>query len=182
MNSIKYRQIFGSYWILIAGATLALFAMLHWLADRSYHPIELFYEIAFFVCVFNLVAAYKENRSQIFLGRISMLAIMFWPICLMYVNLKQTDPTITTQVTMASFFLLGALAIPVSQAGELIVYLILKSYGFASSHDLSSLLSMTQYFIFETMRYVFWIFIQWVYFVPLIMRWLRRKIVANPKA
>ena len=175
MNTIMFPRVLNAYWPLIVGGALTSFAVGRWLFDRSYHPIELFYWVALFVCVFNLVACYKNVRSQIILGRIGIFALTIWPILLMYGNLNPTDPTITTQIATASFFLLGALAIPIGQLGELAVHFIVVALGFSSAHDLSAVMSLTQYFIFETARYVIWICIQWFWFVPFIMRLLRRK-------
>lgn len=180
MNTIMFPRILNAYWLLIVGGALSSFAMGRWLMDRNYHPIELFYWIAFFVCAFNFVACYKNVRSQIVVGRIGILALMLWPILLMYGNLEPAKPTMASQVSWVSFLILGTLAIPVAQLGELAVHFIVVSLGFSSTHDLSVVMSLTQYFIFETARYVIWISIQWFWFVPFIMRLVRRKIGRSP--
>lgn len=177
MNAIIHSRTLNAYWLLIAGILLVFFAIGRAIFDRNYHPIELFYGVAFFVCAFNLVASFKNLRTQIILGRICMAAVMLWPLMVMYGNLEPTKLTTASEISWASFFLLGALAIPVAQIGELAVHFITVAFGLSSTHDLSMAMSITQYFVFETSRYIVWVCIQWWLLVPFVMRWLRRKFV-----
>jgi hypothetical protein len=175
MSAAIYVRFFKSYWLLIVGVALALFLAGRWVLDRSSNPFEWYFTIAFFVCAFNFVACFKNIRSQIILGRISIFAVMLCPILLMLGNIAPPKSNTASEISAATFFLFGALAIPIAQIGELIVHFGLVSFGFASTHDLSKVMSIKQYFAFETTRYVIWICIQWLWFVPLVMRWLRRR-------
>jgi hypothetical protein len=175
MNMVILLRTFKTYWLLMMSVALAFFAMSRWLIDRNYHPIELYYSVTFFICIFNLVACFRNIRSQINLGRIGIFAVILWPILLMLGNIEPPKSNTASEISWASFFILGALAIPVAQIGELLVHFALVSFGFASTHDLSKVMSISQYFAFEATRYVIWICIQWFWFVPLVMRWLRRR-------
>ena len=175
MNTYEFPKVIKTYWLLVVGAALTLYSVGRWLLDQKSDPTTFYYAIMLFVCAFNFVACYKNVRSQIILGRICIFALMLWPLLLMAGNLEPARLTTASEVSWASFFLLGALALPISLLGELAIHFVVVSLGLSSIHDLSSVMSITQYFVFETGRYVIWICIQWFWFVPFIMRFLRRK-------
>lgn len=175
MKINRPSQYLNLYLLLLPCVLLSVFLFVKWLFDPTFRPIEYFYWFLPFAYFFNFRACYIANIRQIFVGRLLIMVLAIWPLVIMYHNLHLSPETMGSQISWASFFLLGALAVPVALVGELLLHLGLVICGYNSSHDVSKSLSIDVYFMLEASRYIFWIWVQWMVALPLAIKYLRKR-------